>query len=92
MCPQSRCLSLAYSSGCTEHVEVAIEGLKESVLVEHEAILQFLCLLAGSSTDEDNRTLDDSGLCLSGEFLFSPRVADLECVKTSLIASQQVCT
>ena len=90
MSPQSRCLTLAYSLGCTEHVQVAIEGLKDSVLVEDEAILQFLCLLAGKSTDKDSRALNDSGLCLSGEFLFAPRVADVDSVQSSLLASQQV--
>ena len=92
MSPQSRCLTLAYSLGCTEHVQVAIEELKESVLVENDAILQFLCLLAGKCIDEEGRTLDDSGLCLSGDILFAPRVADVDSVKVSLLASKQVQT
>ena len=97
MSSESRCLALASRLGSTERLHVAVGNLNESILIEKEAILQFLWLVAGidNSAQARKQALNDSGVCVNKALSHSlfealPRVCDVESVQSSLYASQQV--
>lgn len=98
MSVECSCLAFSYCFGqadLTERLKVAVGNVHKCPLVEKEAVLRFLLLLAGHVTSEEDRAVfNDSGVFFSelSHSLFEtlPRTDDMESLQSALCSSQQV--